>query len=55
MPGWERSPGGRHTTHSSIHVWRIPWTEEPGGLPIIGLQRVVIQLKRLSMHITIMA
>ena len=19
-------------THSSIHVWRIPWTEEPGGL-----------------------
>ena len=27
-------------THSSIHVWRIPWTEEPGGLQSMGLQRV---------------
>ena len=27
------------TTHSSIPVWRIPWTEEPGGLQSIGLQR----------------
>ena len=27
-------------THSSILAWRIPWTEEPGGLPSIGLQRV---------------
>ena len=27
-------------THSSILVWRIPWTEEPGGLRPIGLQRV---------------
>ena len=25
-------------THSSIHAWRIPWTEEPGGLQSIGLQ-----------------
>ena len=24
----------------SILVWRIPWTEEPGGLQSIGLQRV---------------
>ena len=23
-------------THSSIFVWRIPWTEEPGGLQSIG-------------------
>ena len=22
----------RMATHSSIHAWRIPWTEEPGGL-----------------------
>ena len=28
-------------THSSILVWRIPWTEEPGGLQSIGLQRVM--------------
>ena len=27
-------------THSSIFVWRIPWTEEPGGLQSTGLQRV---------------
>ena len=27
-------------THSSILAWRIPWTEEPGGLQTIGLQRV---------------
>ena len=28
------------TTHSNILAWRIPWTEEPGGLWSIGLQRV---------------
>ena len=27
-------------THSSILAWRIPWTEEPGRLQSIGLQRV---------------
>ena len=27
-------------TRSSILAWRIPWTEEPGGLQVIGLQRV---------------
>ena len=27
-------------THSSIHAWRIPWTEEPGGLQSMGSQRV---------------
>ena len=27
-------------THSSILVWRIPWTEEPGGLQSMGSQRV---------------
>jgi len=26
-------------THSSILAWRIPWTEEPGGLQSMGLQR----------------
>ena len=28
------------TTHSSILAWRIPWTEEPGGLQSMGAQRV---------------
>ena len=27
-------------THSSILAWKIPWTEEPGGLQPMGLQRV---------------
>ena len=27
-------------THSSILAWRIPWTEKPGGLQSMGLQRV---------------
>ena len=27
-------------THSSILAWRIPWTEEPGGLQSKGSQRV---------------
>ena len=27
-------------THSSILAWRIPWTEEPGGLQFTGSQRV---------------
>ena len=27
-------------THSSILAWEIPWTEDPGGLQSMGLQRV---------------
>ena len=27
-------------THSSLHAWRIPWTEEPGGLQFIGFQEL---------------
>ena len=34
-------------THSSIPAWRIPWTEEPGGLQSIGSQTL---LKQLSTH-----
>ena len=30
--GWEYSLEEGMTTHSSILAWRIPWTEEPGGL-----------------------
>ena len=37
-------------THSSSLAWRIPWTEEPGGLESIGSQRVRHNLKQLSMH-----
>ena len=30
-------------THSSILAWRIPWTEGPGRLPSMGLQRVDVR------------
>ena len=38
--GWEESLEKGMATHSSILAWRIPWTEEPGGLQSIGSQRV---------------
>ena len=38
--GWEDSLDEGMATHSSILTWRVPWTEEPGGLPSMGLQRV---------------
>ena len=43
---WLRSLGGKDpleegmATLSSIRAWRIPWTEEQGGLQSMGLQRV---------------
>ena len=43
---WVPSLGGEDlleegmATHSSILAWRIPWTEEPGRLQSMGLQRV---------------
>ena len=39
--GWEDPLEEGMATHSSILAWRIPWTEEPGGLQSIGSQRVV--------------
>ena len=33
--GWEDPLEKGMATHSSILVWRIPWTEEPGGLQSI--------------------
>ena len=43
---WVRSLGREDpleketATHSSIHTWKIPWTEEPGQLQSMGSQRV---------------
>ena len=39
IPGWEHALEKEMTTHSSILAWRISWTEEPGGLQSMGLQR----------------
>ena len=38
--GWEDALEGGMATHSSILVWRIPWTEERGGLQSMGSQSV---------------
>ena len=40
MPESGRSPGEGNGNPFSILVWRIPWTEEPGGLQSMGSQRV---------------
>ena len=37
---WENPLEKGMATHTSILAWRIPWTEEPGGLQSTGLQRV---------------
>ena len=38
--GWEDPLEKEMATHSSILAWKIPWTEEPGGLQSTGSQRV---------------
>ena len=42
-------------THSSLLAWRIPWTEEPGGLQSMGSQRVrhALATKQAHMHLAI--
>ena len=36
--GWEDTLEKEMATHSSFLAWRIPWTEEPGGLQFMGSQ-----------------
>ena len=36
--GWEDPLEKGMATHSSIFAWKIPWTEEPGGLQSMGSQ-----------------
>ena len=38
--GWEDPLEKAMVTHSSTLAWKIPWTEEPGGLQPMGSQRV---------------
>ena len=40
IPGLGRCPEKEMTTHSSILAWKIPWTEEPGGLQCMESQRL---------------
>ena len=40
IPGLGRAPGGENGNPLSMLDWRIPWTEEPGGLWSVGWPRV---------------
>ena len=40
IPGSGRSPRRRAWQLTPVFFWRIPWTEEPGGLQSMGSQRV---------------
>ena len=39
VSGLGRSPGGGNGNPVRILAWKIPWTEEPGGLQCLGLQK----------------
>ena len=43
-PGWGRSPQEGNGNHSSPHAWRIPLTEDPGGLQSMGVKKSWTQL-----------
>jgi len=38
--GWKDSLENKMATHFIILAWKIPWTEEPGGLKFMGSQRI---------------
>ena len=48
--GWEDPLEEGRAAHSIILAWRIPWTEEPGGLQSMVSQSVGQDLKQLSTH-----
>ena len=51
IPGWEDPLEKEMATHSSVLARKIPWTEDPGGLQSIGLQRVGHDLVTEHTHI----
>ena len=48
IPGWGRCPGEGHGNPLSVLAWRIPWTEKPGGLQVMGSQRVGLDWSNLA-------
>ena len=42
--GWEEPLEEGMATHSSILAWGVPWTEEPGGLQSMGVEKSQTQL-----------
>ena len=50
---WEDPLEEEMATHSTILAWRIPWTEEPGGLQFTGSQRAdydLVTVKQQNLH-----
>ena len=50
IPGLGRAPGGGHGNPLQYLAWRIPWTQEPGGLQSIGSHRVGHDCSDLAQH-----
>ena len=46
--GWEAPLEKEMATHSSILAWKIPWTEEPGGLQVQGIAKSQTQLSNFT-------
>ena len=49
--GWEDSLEKEMATHSNIPAWKIPWTEDPGGLQSMGVKK---SWTRLSTHTNVL-
>ena len=49
--GWEDPPEEDLATHSSVLAWRIPWTEEPGGLQYMRSQRIGHDWSDVAQHL----
>ena len=47
---WEDPLKKEMAVHSGILAWKIPWSEEPGGLQFIGSQRVGCDLAAKQQH-----
>ena len=52
--GWEDPLEKEMATHSNIPTWEIPWTEEPGGLQSMALQRVGQDLATEHAHLYVL-
>ena len=48
--GWEDPPGQEVTTYSRILAWKIPWTEEPGGIQSMGGKELDITEHSSAQH-----
>ena len=48
IPGFGISLEKGMATHSSVLAWRIPWTEEPGGLQSVGVKKESDATERLT-------